>query len=216
MRLKIQLLLIIVFLSACSVKTPPNQWEYKSAKAFGSYTKYFLGSNEVLAKDSLKTAVKHAKLSGDLNQLARIYLGECALNISVGEMDTCVKYKNIKDLVDSNELEAYYHMLQKSLTSEEIAYLPKQYRAFAASYGSKKYDGAFEHIMSMDELTSKFIAASLIKESLNKEKIEYLIETASFPGYKKLVVFWLENLENLEDDPHKKEKIRKKIGILKG
>ena len=85
----------LLLFSACSFKSPPNQWQFKSTAAFDSYTKNFLSSNDALAKNDLSRAIKHAKQSADLKMLARVYLGECALNISVGIDDNCKDYLNI-------------------------------------------------------------------------------------------------------------------------
>lgn len=215
-------LLIIVFLflstifQGCSLKSPKNQWEYNSANAFNSYTKSFLSSQNELAKDDLKRAIKYAKQSANLEQLARIYIGVCALNNSVGIKDTCNKYTQIKELINSLEIEAYYLMLRNEVV--QLQYLPKQYQAFLKYKIEKKYELAFKTIKHMEQETSQFIAASLIKEQLKESDINYLIQKASFYGYKKIVLFWLQNLFKLyekENNEEKKELILKKIMILK-
>jgi hypothetical protein len=86
---KILLFIFLLQFNGCSFKTPQNKWQFKSVNAFSAYTKNFLSAKDTLAKDDLKRAVNHAKQSANLSQLARIYLGECALNISVGLKDNC-------------------------------------------------------------------------------------------------------------------------------
>ncbi len=93
--------------------------------------KNFLIDNEDIAKDDLQRAIKYAKQSADLRQLSRIYLGECALNISVGLKDECTKYQELELLVNSIELKAYFMMLQSKLKKEQIKNLPEQYRIFS-------------------------------------------------------------------------------------
>lgn len=215
MRLLICISFLTIFFQACSFKSPENKWEYNSASSFASFTKNFLTDNEELAIDDLERSVKYAKQSADLKQLARIYLGECALNISVGIKDTCVKYKSLEGLVESKELNAYLKMLEELLTKEQVSNLPKQYQQFSEYKYEKKYDLAFDEIKNMNQESSQFIAASLIKNKINKSQINYLITRASFYGYKKIVLFWLEHLKNIEDDTNEKKKLEKKIYILK-
>ena len=213
-KLSIYLLIILIF-SGCSFDTPPNDWQYKSANAFDSYTKNFLRSNDKMAKNDLQRAIAHTKNSADLNHLARIYLGECALNISVGLDDKCQKYNEIKDVVNSNTLDAYYSFLRTNITKKEIDKLPKIYQDFAWHVQTKDYKKANTDIISMDRATSQLLAASLLKNNITKNSINKVIETASFHGYKKAVIFWLERLKAVTIDEEERKKINKKISIIK-
>ncbi len=214
MRVNIFILFIVLLYSGCSFKTPPNQWEYNSTSAYNSYEKYFLSNQDILAKSYINTAITNAKQSANLNQLARVYISACALNKSVGESNYCKDYEYIKDLVSSIQLQIYFKMLSHKLDETQIEYLPKQYKSFYKNFLLKKYDLAFKDLTSMEQITSKFIAASLIKEQLNKTQINYLIDIASTYGYKKLVIYWLKNLLYKENDIDKKQQILKKLDIL--
>lgn len=214
MKLAIIILFLFISFQGCSFKSAQNQWEFNSSSSFNSYTKYFLIDEQELAKSDLEKAIKYAKQSANLEQLARIYLGACALNISVGEDSKCKNYLEIEDLVSSKELNAYYLMLVGNEEKYEIEYLPKQYQSFIKYKSLQKYDLAFESIKSMEQTSSEFIAASLIKKHLNKSQIKYLINKASFYGYKKIVLFWLNHNYLLENNLQEKERIAKKIKIL--
>lgn len=211
----ISILFSIVFFQGCSLKTPENQWEYNSSNAFNSYKKSFLMNEKELAKSDLQRAIKYAKQSADLEQLARIYLGVCALNISVEQDDNCQSYKEIAEFISSKELKSYFSMLLKKEEKEEIVNLPIQYQSFVKYKFLKKYDLAFKSIESMEQVTSQFIAASLIKNNINKSQVKVLIKKASFYGYKKLVLFWLDYLYEIENNQEQKQLIAKKIKILK-
>jgi hypothetical protein len=208
------LLVLLFILSGCSLKSPSNQWEYDSTNSFDSYTKNFLSSNDLLAASDLKKAIKSAKQSADLNQLGRIYLGVCGLQKSVGQNTNCQEYQKIQEFITSKELQSYYKMLRNTLSKEDIAALPSQYKNFSQYFLEKNFLKAFKAIQKMKQSTSQFIAAALIKEHLSKPQIKYLIEKASFYGYKKLVIYWLKNLSFKENDTPKKELIKKKIQIL--
>ena len=205
----------LILLSGCSLKTPPNQWQYKSANAFSSYTKNFLSDNQILANNDLSRAIEHAKKSADFTQLATIYLGECALNISVGIEDNCEKYKHIQELINKQELNAYYSFITLSIKNENIKYLPQQYQEFALSFSKSDFKKANTELLSMEKETSLLLCASLLKNHLDKETRTKIIQTASYHGYKKAVLFWLgESLKNTSDSNEIKN-IQKKIAILK-
>ncbi len=204
----------MMIISGCSLKTPTNEWQYKSSTAFSIYTQDFLTGDETLAKNDLTRAVKHAKKSADLTQLAKIYLGECALNIAVGINDDCKNYANISDLVNDDLLNAYYDFIHLSIKKEQIKYLPKDYHSFVYHLVEKDFKSANEDIFNMPKATSSFLCASLMKENIVPSSREKIISLASYNGYKKVVLFWLnesiKNNHNQEDI----QKIRKRIYIL--
>ncbi len=195
------LISLVLFIQGCSFKTPPNQWEHKSATAFSSYTKNFLEGNNTLSRNDLKRAIKHAKKSADLTNLAKIYLGVCALNISVGMSDSCEKYTNIKELVNNKNLDAYYQFLQSTLEQEDIKYLPKAYQ---------EYVNLQVPLLEIKKTTSLLICAALSKETLDSNARQKIIQRASHHGYKKSVIFWLKESLKHDNNP----KIQKKINTL--
>ena len=163
--------LSLVLFSACSLpdfKTHPNAWQHKSANAFNSYTKNFLSNNNALAESDLKRATQHAKSSANLSSLARIYLGECALNISVGSLDNCAKYNDISNLVNSKKLDVYNKFINNNLQKNEINLLPKNYQTFALHVANKNYNDANKDILDMKKVTSQLLSAILIKDNLEK------------------------------------------------
>jgi len=206
---------ILIVFAGCSFKTTPNQWEYDSAKAYKSYTKNFLTNKQTLAKSDLEKAIDYAKQSANLNQLAKIYLGKCALQISVGNNSTCQDYQDIKRLIDNKKLDIYFLMLQKKLKKEDLKFLPKQYEKFYQYYLAEKIVKSFEYMFGAENITSLFIVSSLHKDKLSKIQINKLIDKASFYGYKRVVLFWLNNLYEKEKNEIKKDLILEKINILK-
>lgn len=206
--------LSLLLFSACSFKSPPNQWQYKSTTAFDSYTKNFLSANGSLAKNDLSRAIKHAKQSADLKMLARIYLGECALNISVGIDDGCQDYLNIADVVNDNSLEAYYSFITLK-PKYSVKNLNSQYKDFASLVKNKDFSKANSEILKIQKPTSKLLAASLIKDKLTQQTRYEMINSASFYGYKKSVLFWLSEAKINTTDEDERKKLSKKISILK-
>ena len=213
-RLTLVLIALLVF-NACSLKTPENDWQRKSTSAFSSYTKNFLSGNDALAQNDLSRAIQHAKQSADLTQLAKIYLGECALNISSGTNDTCKKYIHISNLLEDKKLDAYYSLLTRSINKQQINLLPPQYQSFASNILKKDFTAANIAIQKMQKASSAFLCAALIKDKLDSNTRKHILDSASLNGYKKLVLFWLKEEKNFTTDESHLEKLQKKISILK-
>ncbi|QSZ41518.1 hypothetical protein GJV85_05160 [Sulfurimonas aquatica] len=209
------LIFIITLFSACSFKKPKNEWQHSSTNSFSVYSENFLKDNNLIAQNSLKRSISYAKKSADLETLSKIYLGECALKISVGLEDKCQKYLNIKSLVKSVELDAYYNFLSLNVKEEEIRLLPEQYKEFAEYVVKNDFNKASEAILEIEKISSKLIAAALIKDKLTNVVREKVLYEASFYGYKKAVLFWLEELKRYTTDTDEILKIEKKLNILR-
>ena len=65
----------------------------------------------------------------------------------------------------------------------------------------------------MDKITSKLLAAALIKKEMDKKSVQKVLALASFFGYKKVVLFWLEESKKYADEKEI-QIIEKKIQIL--
>jgi hypothetical protein len=209
------LLLLISFLFlGCSFKETPNKWEYESAAAFDSYKKNFLKQKDSLAKNDLQRAIEHAKSGSDFNNLATIYLGECALHISVGIEEKCQNYLDIKDLTTDKSLEAYYNFITATLTKEQIPLLPVIYQNYVWHVRYMEYPKAQQDIATMTKMSSKFLAAALMKENLDTKMRERMIELASYYGYKRVVLFWLEESKKWTKNKKELELLDRKISIL--
>ena len=212
---KIAYFFIISLFLGCSFKSPPNKWQYNSVNAFDAYTKDFLSSNDKMAKNDLNRAIKHAKMSANLTTLAKIYLGKCALNISVGIDDKCNEYKSISELVDNVKLEAYYNLIRLNLDKLQPKALDKSYQNFALHLITKERLKAKQTLSYMKKPTSKLLAASLIKNNLDNKTRKEMLDSASFLGYKKSVLFWLNELKIHTKDTDELDKIIKKIEVIK-
>ena len=207
-------LLSILYISACSFKTPPDEWQRKSTTAFNSYSQNFLKANNILADNDLKKAIKHAKQSANLLQLGKIYLGECALNISAGASHECNSFREISSLTNDKTLDAYYSFITLTIKEKQINQLPKRYREFATFLIQKNFKKANREIFEIKEVSSSLLCASLIKEHLTSDSRKKILKLSSFYGYKKIVLFWLNELKKHEKDKSELQKIETKISIL--
>jgi hypothetical protein len=184
--------LVTLFFIGCSFKTPPNQWQIKANNALQQYQKNFLSNHMLLANNDLKRAINHAKQSTDLTTLGAIYLTQCALEKIVHEeLKGCSNYQKITALVDSKEQLAYKNFIQHRLKENDVAHLDKKYHAFANALVQSNTQRAKEELFKIENVVSKLLAASMIKEHLTQDEVYILIEQSSFYGHKKATLFWL-------------------------
>ncbi len=212
--IKLSFIFIILIFTSCSFKAPQNEWQHKSSNAFSSYTKNFLSNNDALAKNDLNRAIKHAKQSADLTQLARVYLGKCALNISVGIEDSCQNYLDISELIDDKKLQAYYSFITHSIENKQIRFLPKNYQEYALNINKLNFKEANKNILEMQRVTSTLLCGVLIKDNLAIKSRDKITKLASFYGYKKAVLFWLNEQKKFTDDEEEIKYIDRKIFVL--
>lgn len=202
------ILTLLLLVNGCSFKNPPNKWQYNSADSFESYKNNFYYGYDTLAQKDLNKAIEDAKKSADITTLARIYLGTCAVHISVGMDDNCSNYTeiaNIQELAEEKSLDAYYSFITHSIQKQQIPLLPKRYQNFARLLNEGAIQEAIEDMHEMDSISSKLLSASLVKEKLSIKDIKKVINSASFYGYKKAGLYWLEILQKRLQNKNKEK-----------
>ncbi len=205
----------LLFFSACSTSSPKNSWQIQSVNAYESHQKYFLQNEDALARTDLKRALKYAKQSANLTTLATIELSECALHVSNLQEENCAAYLAIEPLVNDVKLHSYFLFLQQKYEQKDIKNLPDKYQSFASLLLQKRYEDATKELLSTEDFLSKMIMASLMKKSLHVSTIASIIEEASFYGYKKNVLSWMEFYSTKTTDVDEKKRIQEKLKILK-
>lgn len=205
----------LIFLSACSTSTPKNDWQIQSVNAYESHQKHFLQNDDSLSNIDLKRAIKYAKQSSDLTTLATIHLSKCALHVSVLEEDSCQEYLSLEPLVKDDKLHSYYLFLQNNYNQNDIKNLPSKYQTFATYKLQKNYVAVQKEILASDDIISKMIMGSLMKDSLHVSTVKSIIYKASFYGYKKSVISWMEFYRTKTTDLKEKNIIEEKLKILK-
>ncbi len=214
MKIFITLFLVLV-ISGCSLKTT-DRYKYRvnASNSFESYQKYYLQGKTTLASVSLKRAINSAKMGSDLNSLATIYLGECAITNALFIKDNCKEYKKASTVIKDSKLENFYNLIEGKIEIVDTKKLPKNYISFAHFLKQGDYKKAFNAIKEMPSPVSKLIAASIIKNSMNTKNIEYIIDISSSMGYKNATIKWYKFLLS-KSNPEKKDRILEKIRLLR-
>lgn len=215
MRLRYVLLIASLLFVGCSFKTD-NRYKYRvdASNSFDSFKKYYLQGKTRLASVELKRALQSAKEGSDINSIAKIYLGECALHKAMLIDDNCSEYLQIKELVSDKDLENYYLFITGKFQKLDTSLLPKSYRDFANYLKRKNFDAATKALFEIKNSDSKIIAASIIKRRLSRDDIKKIIDISSAMGYKKVTTRWYNLLKTKSTDKQKRV-IDKKLMLFK-
>lgn len=199
---------IILLLGGCSIKTPPNQWEYKAKNSTESYMKNYLSNKDTLAKSDYERAVEHAKSSADLSMLGKIYLTKCAMETVVGKSAQCQEFQELELILNDQQLSSYKNFVLKNFNDVHIELLPLKYQPFSRYYLEKNYSASIKQLQENKDVVSVLLMGVLIQEYLGIEDIDRIITLSSFYGYTKATKYWLEyKSSKFKDD--RSEKILK-------
>ncbi len=205
---------LFIFLAGCSFKTD-NKYKYRvnASNSFDSFKQYYLQGKTRLASISLKRALQSAKSGVDINAIAKIYLGECALHNAVLIKDNCQEYKNIQNITNDKLIQNYYYLLIGKFNKINPDKIPPRYKNFVKYLKQKNYKKAVASIYNIKDTDSKLVAASLVKNNLSYNDIKYIINISASLGYKKAALSWYDFLKS-KSTPSQKIEIDKKIKLF--
>jgi len=206
--------ILLLLLIGCGSKKPPNLWQYHAVLAFENYTKATLSNQTLIAKDALKQAKKEATQSADFDTLARVELGVCALDVALLQYTSCETYLALKHHHYSANLDAYYHLIQGKITSNEISLLPQHYQPFATAYLSHHTNEVFQIALKLQPISSSVVALGILSPQLNQDQINQVISHASYYGLKAVVIAWIALAIVKSDSPKHKAHLQQKLKFM--
>ena len=214
MKIKFFILIIALLFTGCSLKVN-NKYKYRvdASNSFDSFKKYYLQGKTRLASIALKRALQNAKEGSDINSIAKIYLGECALHNAMLIQDRCNEFVQIKDIISDKSIQNYYLFLTKDFQKIDTKFLPDRYRNLVNYLKQKKFKNAIKALYKIKDTDSQIIAASLIKDKLSKKDIQNIIKLSSSMGYKKVTARWYTLLE-AKSTAAEKRVIEKKLKLF--
>lgn len=208
------LLLLLTLTGSCSLQQPKNTWQYKSVTAFEKYQQYYLENQLILATSERKKAISFAKQSAHLNTLARVYLGDCAIQYAALNKTQCKTYQQVAPIAQDAELNAYFHLLTQQLTPAQIPKLPKRYQGFASALLSQNRQKINAEVIKIEELHSKLIAASIAQSELALTTIRALIDETADHGYQLASLRWMTFLASVTPDSEESKQLHYKIALM--
>lgn len=209
--------IIVIFLflfQACSSPQPDNNWQYQATSFSNAYTKHYLEGNTLRAKVDISRARELSSRSAQLHTLINIELNVCALDIGSLQANKCKNAADLLLLEPDPSQKAYLALLNTQLSSTQVKELPPQYQAFASALLKNDIEELNEQTAKVEPVSSRLIASALIKEKLDEKKIQGLIDTLSYHGYKTPLIAWLKFQIQKEKDSQRKAKLKAKLEVL--
>lgn len=176
-----------IVLSACSNRPPPPEWQMNAKGSMErALEAYLTGNTRVEALEFARARAEVAR-TGQPELIARVELTRCAAHVASLVFDDCPGFAALAADVGPAE-RAYAGYLQGAVLSpSEIAMLPEQHRAVAAS------SSPGEALAGIDDPLARLVAAGAFLRSGRAQPavIASAANTASAQGWSRPLLAWL-------------------------
>lgn len=184
-------------------------WKIDGQSYFETYQKYLFKGDYFKAKYYLKFAVKEAKNSSQLKDLATVYLSDCAMQRALFTNVECTQFDALESIVHSDTLTAYKHFIvSKKLNATK---LPPRYQIAYKAIQARSTSLLLTQLQELQSIYTKAIVAFVAKQhnNISLEIIDYMIDEASQYGYQALMIEWMKQkvirLKNLNQSKKAKQ-----------
>ncbi|MBN2254865.1 MAG: hypothetical protein JW736_04110 [Deltaproteobacteria bacterium] len=208
----------VLILTGCFSKAVPD-WQSTGFSHLESFKKEFLSGDDERASRSFEKAIVEIKKSGRVDILAKAYLTRCAVAVAALEKGECGEYLQIRDLLQDRKEDTYYAFITGNRGKVDERLLPEGYRPFFHALTVGSVADINKALEAMESPLSRVIAAGLsIKQGIFDETtIIMAIDTASYQGWKKTLVRYLEALKALYERNGEKaraERVQERINAM--
>lgn len=175
-----------LWLAGCAGKPPAPDWQMNAQAALErSVQAYLVGNTRLEAVDFARARSEIAG-TGRADLLARAELVRCAARVASLVQEPCTGYDVLAADAAPAE-QAYARYLQGQSRAEDLALLPPQHRAVAASAAS----GAA--LQGIEDPLARLVAAGVVlrQDRADPAVIATAIATASAQGWRRPLLAWL-------------------------
>lgn len=214
------LIVVGILLSGCGSSKAVPDWTNASFNQLDNYKKNYLNGRDSIAEVYFNRAVDEIKRSGDLEILARAYLTKYAVQIAVLEAFDDREFLRIDAVAPDSQNKVFYNFLKGSFDKVDEGLLPPKYADFFKVYRKGNIEDIANEVSSMDDPLSKLITIGLLvqKNKYNEKVLQLAINTASYTGWKKALLVYMERLKSFYEmikEPEKAANMAQRINILK-
>jgi len=216
----IYLMIVSFLLFGCGSSKPIPDWTNASFDQLDNYKTCYLSGRERIAEAYFNKAVDEIKKGGDLEILARAYLTKYAVQVAVLEAFDDGEYLRIDAVAPVLQNRAFYIFLKGSFDKVDEKLLPQQYGGFLIAFQNGNAEDIANEISKMDNPLSKLIAIGLLvqKNKYDERNLKIAIDAASYNGWRKALLVYLEKLQSFyetKNEPEKAANVGQKIRLLK-
>ncbi len=208
----------IVLLSGCANKPLPPEWQSTALGSVKGFTSAYLDGKTSVASFEYNRARADIASTGRLDLIARAELVRCAVRVASLEFDNCEGVQTL-DADTAAPERAYAQYLRAgrgTLDSAQVALLPEQHRAIAATKDASASTAA---LTAITDPLARLIAAGVLFQAgdMSPAGVAVAVNTASDQGWRRPLLAWLGvQLKLMDSDAEGKARIQRRIDLILG
>jgi len=206
------------FIGACASSPPVPDWESNAKTAMDHAIAAYLAGDTRLADSDLERARTEIARTGRIDLLGRAELVHCAARVASLVFEPCERFEKLR--ADSAAPErAYADYLAARVQPQDIALLPPQHRAVAATNLSA--ENAAAALRGIEDPLSRLVAIGVLFQAgrAHPTAITRAADTASAQGWRRPLLAWLSVQLALADkagDASEAARLRRRLGVVQG
>ena len=218
MRHAVALLAVSALIGACASGPPVPDWESNAKTAMDHAVAAYLTGDTRLADSDLERARSEIARTGRIDLLGRAELVHCAARVASLVIEPCERFEKLR--TDSAAPErAYADYLAARVQPQDIALLPPQHRAVAAT--NLNAASAVAALRGIKDPLSRLVAIGVLFQAgrAHPTAIALAADTASAQGWRRPLLAWLNVQLALADkagDASETARLRRKISVVQG
>ncbi len=207
---------VAVLIGACASGPPVPDWESNTRTAMDHAIAAYLTGDTRLAECDFERARSEIARTGRIDLLARAELVRCAARVASLVFEPCEGFEKLRADAPAAE-RAYADYLAARVKSQDVALLPPQHRAVAATNLSA--EDAVTALRGIEDPLSRLVAIGVLFQAgrVHPTAIADAVETASAQGWRRPLLAWLNVQLALADkagDADETARLRRRIGVV--
>ncbi len=209
---------VAALIGACISGPPVPDWQSNAKTAMDQAIAAYLAGDTRPADNDFERARREIARTGRADLLGRAELVRCAARVASLVFEPCEGFEKLR--VDTAAPErAYADYLAARVQPQDIALLPPQHRAIAAT--NLTAEDAAAALRRIEDPLSRLVASGVLFQAgrANPTAITLAADTASAQGWRRPLLAWLNVQRALAEkagDAGEAERLRRRIGTVLG
>ena len=209
---------VTALVGACASGPPVPDWESNAKTSMDHAVAAYLAGDTRLADSDFERARSEIARTGRLDLLGRAELVRCAARVASLVFEPCERFEKLRADAPAPE-RAYANYLAARVQPQDIALLPPQHRAVAATTLSA--EAAPAAVRAIEDPLSRLVATGVLFQAgrAHPTVIADAVETASAQGWRRALLAWLNVQLVLADkagDTGESARLRRRIAVVQG
>jgi hypothetical protein len=210
-------LAVAALIGACASGPPVPDWESNAKTAMDHAVAAYLTGDTRLADSDFERARSEIARTGRIDLLGRAELVRCAARVASLVFEPCEGFEKLRADAAAPE-RAYADYLTARVQPQDIALLPPQHRAVAATLSA---EAATAPLRGIEDPLSRLVAIGVLFQAgrAHPTTLADAVETASAQGWRRPLLAWLNVQLALADkagDASETARLRRRIAVVQG